>query len=303
MSRKESAATVAIILSLVLAFAVIACSGFFTFNTAEAATYFACYSCYGSCEILTDIPETCREEGLLVARCNACDIVYENPIDPLGHDYQQQWYIPATCEVDGEEYYRCSRCDDKYFIPISRHGHDWGDWETVVEPSVYREGEQRRVCRFDEMHLEARSLPKNAGITVTFVDWDGTVLYTELIEIGGTVIPPNNPLRIGYRFTSWDKEFTSVTEDLIVTALYEPIIDIGEPEPKDPDIRESQESTSTPTAGGDAQAPTGKGAPKLGDVVFINAALSALFLGSATIIFIVHERKLRLIEAEVDSEE
>ena len=59
--------------------------------------------------------------------------------------------------------------------------------------------------------------------TVTFKDWDGTVLKTEEVVEGYTAHAPANPVRPGYRFLGWDVDFSSVTSDLIVTALYEKV--------------------------------------------------------------------------------
>ena len=56
--------------------------------------------------------------------------------------------------------------------------------------------------------------------TVTFLDWDGTVLATDEVEHEQAATAPNDPEREGYLFTGWDKPFDSVTEDINVTALY-----------------------------------------------------------------------------------
>ena len=56
--------------------------------------------------------------------------------------------------------------------------------------------------------------------TVTFKDWDGTVLKTESVLEGGSVTPPNNPSREGYRFTGWNKGFSNITTDLTIEAQY-----------------------------------------------------------------------------------
>ena len=57
--------------------------------------------------------------------------------------------------------------------------------------------------------------------TVTFKDWDGTVLKTQEVQHGGDAEAPADPTRVGYTFTGWDKAFTNVTADLVVTAQYE----------------------------------------------------------------------------------
>ena len=56
--------------------------------------------------------------------------------------------------------------------------------------------------------------------TVTFVDWDGTTLKTQSVDFGADATPPANPSRANYVFVGWDTNYTGVTEDLTVTALY-----------------------------------------------------------------------------------
>jgi len=57
--------------------------------------------------------------------------------------------------------------------------------------------------------------------TVTFLDWDGTVLYTSTVKYGAAAtLPPLEPSREGYTFKGWDGDLSSVTEDLTVTAVY-----------------------------------------------------------------------------------
>ena len=56
--------------------------------------------------------------------------------------------------------------------------------------------------------------------TVTFKDWDRTILKTESVAEGGSATAPSNPTRTGYKFSGWDKTFSNITGDLIVTAQY-----------------------------------------------------------------------------------
>ncbi|MBO6062242.1 MAG: InlB B-repeat-containing protein, partial [Clostridia bacterium] len=90
--------------------------------------------------------------------------------------------------------------------------------------------------------------------TVTFVDWDGTVLKTETVNYGGSASAPADPSREGYTFIGWDTDFANVTGDLTVTALYE-----QDPEPTEP--------PQPPAVTGDAN----------GDGVLSSADLSVLF--------------------------
>lgn len=56
--------------------------------------------------------------------------------------------------------------------------------------------------------------------TVTFLDWDGTLLNEQVVDFGSAAIAPAAPVREGYTFIGWDKDFSNVQSDLIVTAQY-----------------------------------------------------------------------------------
>ena len=56
--------------------------------------------------------------------------------------------------------------------------------------------------------------------TVTFKDWDGTVLKTESVASGKAATAPADPTRAGYTFSGWDKAFDNITGDLEVNATY-----------------------------------------------------------------------------------
>ncbi len=56
--------------------------------------------------------------------------------------------------------------------------------------------------------------------TVTFQDWDGTILKTEQVEQGQSATAPADPIREGYTFIGWNTDFANVQSDLFVTAMY-----------------------------------------------------------------------------------
>ena len=61
--------------------------------------------------------------------------------------------------------------------------------------------------------------------TVTFVDDDGKVLNTQQVEYGKSATAPNAPSKEGnaehaYSFTGWDTDFSCVTSDITVKAVY-----------------------------------------------------------------------------------
>ena len=55
---------------------------------------------------------------------------------------------------------------------------------------------------------------------VTFLDYDGTSLGSQEVEHGQSAVAPAEPVRTGYTFTGWDKEFDIVTQNMDVTAQY-----------------------------------------------------------------------------------
>lgn len=57
--------------------------------------------------------------------------------------------------------------------------------------------------------------------TVTFTDWDGTVIDVQTVESGQGARLPDAPFRAGYKFAGWDKDVSAVTGNITVKALYE----------------------------------------------------------------------------------
>ena len=60
----------------------------------------------------------------------------------------------------------------------------------------------------------------SAFYSVTFTDWDGTVLSTQQVLHGSAATAPANPTREGYTFNGWSTDFSNVTSDLTVIAQY-----------------------------------------------------------------------------------
>lgn len=56
--------------------------------------------------------------------------------------------------------------------------------------------------------------------TVTFLDWDETVLATQTVLHGDAAQAPANPTRTHYTFLCWDTDFSSITADTQIHATY-----------------------------------------------------------------------------------
>ena len=72
----------------------------------------------------------------------------------------------------------------------------------------------------DNMSVYAKYKTVAQTYSVTFCDYDGTILLIINIESGGTAEASISPERIGYRFDGWDKTLHNVTSDLNVIARY-----------------------------------------------------------------------------------
>ena len=62
--------------------------------------------------------------------------------------------------------------------------------------------------------------PSPVTYTVTFKDYDGTILKAETVESGNSATPPAEPTREGYAFAGWSGTYTAVTSDQTVIATY-----------------------------------------------------------------------------------
>ena len=70
-------------------------------------------------------------------------------------------------------------------------------------------------------HKEATATFTINTYTITFTDYDGTVLKTESVIHGDDATAPADPTRVGYTFTGWDLDFTNVSGNLNIIAQYD----------------------------------------------------------------------------------
>ncbi|WP_207654506.1 InlB B-repeat-containing protein, partial [Lacrimispora amygdalina] len=61
----------------------------------------------------------------------------------------------------------------------------------------------------------------NANNTVTFKDWNGTIITKKTVAYEEDAELPEAPKRSGYRFIGWDKSYKNIQVDTILTAQYE----------------------------------------------------------------------------------
>ncbi len=59
--------------------------------------------------------------------------------------------------------------------------------------------------------------------TVTFIDYDGSVIDKQTVEWNAGAVAPECPARDGYAFTGWDVPYNRIRKNTVVTAEYEAI--------------------------------------------------------------------------------
>ena len=90
---------------------------------------------------------------------------------------------------------------------------------TILEPQDGNAGENGYLCGANGS--PARSFKLARAYTVTFLDKDGKQIgEAQTVEHGESATAPTAPDVTGYTFDKWDKDFTEVTSDLTVQALY-----------------------------------------------------------------------------------
>ena len=121
----------------------------------------------------------------------------EEVLDSKTATYGASFEVPATPQVAGYSFIGW------YSDVELTSAFDFTAPATASVP-VYGKFEQIKIDRF----------------TVSFKDYDGTVISTQTVVSGKGAIAPGNPSRVGYTFVGWDKSFDAITDNTTVTAQY-----------------------------------------------------------------------------------
>ena len=106
---------------------------------------------------------------------------------------------------------------------FTRRGHSFKGWATEPEGEVvYADGEEvRNLTSEDGGAVMLYAVWEPLTFTVRFVLPDGTEVERQSVAYGEDAVAPENPELRGMTFTGWDGEFTNVTGDLTITAVFE----------------------------------------------------------------------------------
>lgn len=74
---------------------------------------------------------------------------------------------------------------------------------------------------FSEYDVDVASSSIATKYIVKFLNDDGTQLKVQKVEKGSSAEAPQNPQKEGYTFKGWDKDFSNITSDMVVQAVYD----------------------------------------------------------------------------------
>ena len=87
--------------------------------------------------------------------------------------------------------------------------------------TFYCEDDSNAKLYADRNGIKTTTKPDDTHYTVTFWDWDATLLDTQEVAAGQDAVPPTVPGRPGYIHTGWVPDYHGVNSNLQLTAQYE----------------------------------------------------------------------------------
>lgn len=134
-------------------------------------------------------------------RCE-CGKTQNVPVTFIDNNGTNEIKIKYGTQIDINEYDFLQNTDE-LFIGWYIGNQKFDFHNSIIQPLTL-------VARYKEYH------------TVTFKDFDGTIIDTQQVYSCDSAIPPKDPERLFYDFIGWDKNFSYVLEDLEVVAKYKP---------------------------------------------------------------------------------
>lgn len=97
----------------------------------------------------------------------------------------------------------------------------WGEYTMALAPGQHKvQLADIKGGAITVVNVTANINVRIPKYTVTFVDYNGTVLKKQTVELNKNATPPSNPSLTGYTFTGWNGNYKNVKRDETVTAQY-----------------------------------------------------------------------------------
>ena len=138
------------------------------------------------------------------------DATYTAQFTETVNKYTVTWIIDGTEETEEYEYGAMPTHADPTKEATAQYTYTFSGWTPAIAEVT---GDATYTAVFTETVNT---------FTVTFLDWDGTVIGTETVAYGSAATAPAAPEHSGYAFTGWDTAFDNITADTTVTAQYAP---------------------------------------------------------------------------------
>lgn len=179
-----------------------------------------------------EVKATCTESGYIPYTCKNkdCTSSYRDlTSNPNGHKWNTTAVseTKATCEKDGVAVYKCQFCEATNEVVTPKFGHSWTEWTVSKAPTADEDGEKTRTCL--RGCKETVSIPAIGGVTTYKVDFvlDGEIIFTQTVTHLGSATAPvvaNKESDDNYHYIlGWDKDFSRVSSDLTVNAVFTPV--------------------------------------------------------------------------------
>ena len=118
-------------------------------------------------------------------------------------------YIPLTVTAIGKNAFKGCEIYDVYYEGTEEQ---WGEISIAAGNTPLTDA---------NIHYGSYGPEPATSYTITFKDYDGTVLKVEKVNAGGSATPPESPGREGHVFIRWQGSFTNVQADTAIIAQYE----------------------------------------------------------------------------------
>ena len=187
------------------------------YSTIDYENKYIFYTLWASKD-LSSLVNSANPENLQL-NCNAQGFIETGSTLTLTHSTGTSVYkIIVIGDVNGD-----SSCDviDAALVELSINNHI--ELSADSKSAATREiGKDIEISDYQNIvnWILAGKVEMETKHTVTFKDYDGTIIKTELVDSGESVSPPANPTRAGSIFTGWDKSINNITKDTVITAKY-----------------------------------------------------------------------------------